>query len=148
MSYNDLLRGRHSEPGREYLVTSVTEQRRALFDSFHLARSLISTFRECEEAGRAQWLAFVVMPDHFHVLLCLENADLAGTMRFVRGVSARRINRSLGRTGRVWQPGYHDRALRSEDDRLAIARYIAANPLRAGLVTRLGDYPHWDAIWL
>jgi putative transposase len=30
----------------------------------------------------------------------------------------------------------------------SIARYIVANPLRAGLVERLGDYPHWDAVWL
>ncbi len=31
---------------------------------------------------------------------------------------------------------------------LAIARYIVANPLRAGLVKKLGDYPYWDSIWL
>jgi hypothetical protein len=29
-----------------------------------------------------------------------------------------------------------------------LARYIVANPLRAGLVEHLGDYPHWDAVWL
>jgi hypothetical protein len=29
-----------------------------------------------------------------------------------------------------------------------MARYVVANPLRAGLVKRLGDYPLWDAIWL
>jgi len=29
-----------------------------------------------------------------------------------------------------------------------IARYIVANPLRAGLVSRVGDYPLWDACWL
>jgi hypothetical protein len=29
-----------------------------------------------------------------------------------------------------------------------IARYIVGNPLQAGLVDRIGDYPHWDAVWL
>ncbi|MFM2004374.1 MAG: hypothetical protein RLZZ09_29 [Pseudomonadota bacterium] len=29
-----------------------------------------------------------------------------------------------------------------------IARYNVVNPLRAGLVDRIGDYPHWDAAWL
>ncbi|MFV3290267.1 transposase, partial [Pseudomonas sp. NY11955] len=29
-----------------------------------------------------------------------------------------------------------------------VARYIVANPIRAGLVSRVGDYPHWDAVWL
>jgi putative transposase len=48
----------------------------------------------------------------------------------------------------LWQPGYFDRALRKEDDRLAVARYLVANPLRAGIVQRIGDYPHWDSVWL
>ena len=29
-----------------------------------------------------------------------------------------------------------------------VARYVIANPKRAGLVERVGDYPYWDAIWL
>jgi hypothetical protein len=29
-----------------------------------------------------------------------------------------------------------------------LARYVVANPVRAGLVQRVGQYPHWDAIWL
>ena len=43
----------------------------------------------------------------------------------------------LGRlppAGPLWQPGFYDRALRREDDRKAVARYILTNPLRAGLV--------------
>ena len=48
----------------------------------------------------------------------------------------------------VWQKGYFDRALRYEEDLKAAARYIIANPLRAGLVAQVGDYPLWDAIWL
>ena len=38
--------------------------------------------------------------------------------------------------------------LRKEEDILEIARYIVANPLRAGLVKKLNDYPLWDAIWV
>lgn len=49
---------------------------------------------------------------------------------------------------RVWQRGFHDRALRQEEDLIATARYVVANPLRAGLVDRIGDYPWWDAVWL
>ena len=148
MPYNDLLRGRYSEPGREYLVTAVTDKRKPYFESFDVARLLTHALRESHEVAQAEWLAFVVMPDHFHALLRLRQAPLATVMRTVRGISARQINRRLGRSGRVWQPGYHDRALRSEEDRVAIARYIVGNPLRAGLVDNLGDYPHWDAVWL
>jgi REP element-mobilizing transposase RayT len=66
-----------------------------------------------------------------------------------KGSSARQINSLLGRSGApVWQRGFHDHALRGDEDVRAIARYIVANPLRAGLVRAIGDYPWWDAEWL
>ena len=48
----------------------------------------------------------------------------------------------------LWQKGFHDRAVRKEEDLAAIARYIVYNPVRAGLVHKVGAYPHWDAVWI
>ena len=63
--------------------------------------------------------------------------------------SAQLVNAALGMGGsRLWQPGYFDRALRAEEDVRRVARYIVANPLRAGLCERIGDYPLRDATWL
>jgi hypothetical protein len=56
------------------------------------------------------------------------------------------VSRQLGQP--IWQAGFHDRAMRKEENLQAFARYIVANPVRAGLVNRVGDYPHWDAMWL
>jgi putative transposase len=151
MSYNDLRKGRFSETGREYLITFVTHQRTTIFDDFSCARMLINTLRESEQHHQCQWLCWVIMPDHFHGLLQLQNADeddLAQIMKFVKGHSAKGINQQLNRTGSIWQTGFHDHALRKEEDRLAIARYIVANPLRAGLVKKLANWPHWDSVWL
>ena len=61
--------GRHSEPGRLYLVTAVTQQRRPVFNSLHAARCLIRALHKEQQLGRADTLAFVVMPDHVHWLL-------------------------------------------------------------------------------
>ncbi|MGH8106055.1 MAG: transposase, partial [Arenimonas sp.] len=47
----------------------------------------------------------------------------------------------------LWQPGFHDHALRSESDLLEVARYIVMNPIRAKLCKRVGDYPFWNAVW-
>jgi hypothetical protein len=47
----------------------------------------------------------------------------------------------------VWERGFHDRALRHEDDLVDMARYLVLNPVRARVVRRIGDYPYWDAIW-
>ncbi|MEJ1380959.1 MAG: transposase, partial [Candidatus Sedimenticola sp. (ex Thyasira tokunagai)] len=60
----------------------------------------------------------------------------------VKSVSARHLG------GGVWQAGFHDHALRREEDIIGVARYVVANPMRAGLADRVGDYPHWDAAWL
>jgi len=88
------------------------------------------------------------MPDHVHWLVELQTVPLASLMRRVKGRSARAINRYLGQQGAFWQAGYHDHAVRQEEDLLAMARYVVANPLRAGLVRRMGDYPLWDALWI
>ena len=69
-------------------------------------------------------------------------------MQRIKGRSAISINRVLGNQGQLWQKGFHDRAIRKEEDLQAIARYVVANPLRACLVDKIGDYPLWDAIWL
>jgi REP element-mobilizing transposase RayT len=102
------------------------------------------------DGGRARSLAYVLMPDHLHWLVVLaEGSDLGGLMESVKGFTARRINELRGTSSEsVWQPGFHDRALRKEDDVRTAARYLVANPLRAGLVQEIGDYPHWDAQWL
>jgi REP element-mobilizing transposase RayT len=97
----------------------------------------------------AETLCFVVMPDHVHWLMQLRpHGELSRTIHGVKSVSARQVNRHLGRRGPVWQPGFHDYALRREENLRETARYIVANPLRAGLVKSLAQYPHWDAKWL
>jgi REP element-mobilizing transposase RayT len=149
MTYNDLRKGRYSEPGREYLVTAVVHGRLPLFRDIIAARACIRALAASERGTDGRWLAWVLMPDHFHGLLRLgPETGLSELVRRFKGTSARAVNRTLGRHDPLWQPGFHDRALRQDEDRLAAARYIVANPLRAGLVTRLADYPHWDSIWL
>ncbi len=89
------------------------------------------------------------MPDHWHGLLSLESeSSLAKAMNLAKGRSAREFNLDSGHRGPVWAPGFHDRALRRDDDVRRAARYLIANPLRAGLCTSVGDYAFWDAIWL
>ena len=136
--------GRHSEPGRIYLLTACTHDRRPFFAEAKAGRQLVRELRAAQEQGWVGSLAWVIMPDHFHWLIQLHKQELSLLMKQVKANSSRRLRMP----GRIWQTGFHDRALRKEDDLLAVARYIVANPLRAGLVTRLGDYPLWDAVWL
>ena len=138
-----LRTGRVSIPNQIYAITTVTRDRYPYFAEFTSAHSIVHILRQEELMGRAETLAYVVMPDHLHWLLRLRPGhDLSRVVRDVKAVSSRRFG------CRVWQKGFHDHALRREDDVKDWARYIVANPLRAGLVECIGDYPHWDAIWL
>lgn len=140
--------GRYCEPGRPYLLTTATHQRQPLFHDFDLGRLLVAQLRAASDEGWATSLAWVVMPDHLHWLIELHERPLDVLMRRIKSNSSRYINRRLGRSGALWQQGFHDRAIHREEDLRSIARYVIANPLRAGLVQRVGDYPLWDACWL
>ncbi|TBU72446.1 REP-associated tyrosine transposase [Phytopseudomonas daroniae] len=143
-----LRSGRFSEQGRIYLLTTVTLNRQPFFHDWNLARLLVAEMRRLHDDKHLCSLAWVVMPDHLHWLIQLENMPLEKLMRQLKSRSAISVNNSRGRSGRLWQKGFHDHALRNEDELLHTARYVVANPLRAGLVRHIGDYPFWDAVWL
>lgn len=139
----DLRKGRFSEPGRIYVITTVTSRRQPLFQDFLAARTLIQVMMEHERAGFAATLCFVVMPDHLHWMIQLgEMKNLGETVQALKSLTSRKIGRP------VFQKGYYDHAVRKEEDVKNLARYIVANPLRAGLVGNINDYPHWDAVWV
>jgi len=143
-----LRKARVSEQGRIYLLTAVTHQRQPVFADWRLGRLLVNQLRCADESTSITSMAWVVMPDHLHWLFELNNGTLAELMCRLKSRSSRSINRVRGVQDRVWQRGYHDRALRRDEDIKGAARYIVMNPLRAGLVRRVGDYPLWDAIWI
>jgi putative transposase len=140
--------GRYSEPGCLYLLTTITQKRRPLFHDFQLGRLVVDQFRQAHDEGIVTSKAWVVMPDHFHWLVQLNNKTLAELMCRVKSRSSLSINQAAHTNERVWQKGYHDRSLRREEDMRDIARYIVKNPIRAQLATRIGDYPLWDACWM
>jgi REP element-mobilizing transposase RayT len=136
--------GRRSINNQIYHLTFSTHQRRALFSELSAAR--IAILAITHSTLPCKTLAFVVMPDHIHWLMQLERGlSLSQTIARIKA----NITRQLSGVSRpVWQRGFYDRAIRTEEDIQTIARYIVVNPIRAGLVSRLGDYPHWDAIWI
>lgn len=88
------------------------------------------------------------MPDHWHGLVQLHEGDLSRVVGRFKALVTNEIKRSTGRRYPLWQKAFQDRALREEDDVRAAARYVVANPVRAGLVERVGLYPYWNAVWL
>ena len=144
-----LRKGRASLPNHVYLVTATTLNRQRFFLEFEAACAACRCFEDRSTLGDANVLAWVLMPDHAHWLIQLgESIVLGEIVNRLKSASARRVNRVIARQGALWQRAYHDHALRSEENLREVARYIVANPVRAGLVERSGDYPFWNAVWV
>lgn len=144
-----LRRGRWSQPGGVYLVTTATAGRRPVFARFDRAREACLAFDAFEREGAASLLAWVLMPNHAHWLVQLGPREpLHQAINRLKSSSARRVLSRFGGSRPLWSRGFHDRAMRHGDDLIAASRYIIANPLRAGLVRRIVDYPFWNAIYL
>lgn len=138
-----LRRGRVSISGQIYHITVATSRRQPHFSNLFIARSAIRVLQQAQMRGDAETLAYVLMPDHLHWLMVLgAGRELSKVVGTIKSLSSRMTGYKL------WQQGFHDHAVRREERVRHIAQYIVANPLRAGLVARLGDYPHWDATWL
>ncbi|HET8899305.1 MAG TPA: transposase [Rhodanobacteraceae bacterium] len=149
MGHAALRRGRVSLPGRVYHVTTTTAGRRRLFVNVALARVASRSFEQTCLLGTARMLAWVLMPDHVHWLLRLgDGANLSALVARLKSASARNVNHVRASDDAVWSRGFHDHALRREEELAGTARYIVANPLRAGLVKGIGDYPFWNTQWL
>ncbi len=145
---NRLRIGRVSEPGRIYLITTRTVHREPAFAHWPTGRLVVREIMREEQRGHVRSITWVLMPDHLHWLVELVSGNLSEMVCRVKARSALAVNAALGRSGSLWQKGFHDRAVRREEDLKGLARYVIANPVRAGLVKRVGDYVLWDAVWL
>jgi REP element-mobilizing transposase RayT len=88
--------------------------------------------------------AWVVMPNHVHVLMTPES-PFSGIMRWLKWTTARRSNRLLGRRGiAFWQDESYDHWVRSRDEFEKIVAYVEWNPVAAGLEERPERWP-WSS---
>ena len=97
---------------------------------------------------------FVLMPDHFHLLIT-PIATLERAMQFIKGGFSFRAKRELGFVHEIWQPSYYDRRVRDAEEFFAFREYTRQNPVKKGLVRVAEDYQYgsaWpeyqlDAVW-
>jgi REP-associated tyrosine transposase len=85
------------------------------------------------------------MPDHIHrvVVGMLDTSDLLAFIRRAKQFSGYYYSSRFRE--RLWQPDGYELVLRDNEVTGAVIRYVVANPVRAGLVSRLEDYPHFGS---
>ena len=138
-----------SVPGQTYFVTTTTMFRRPVFTDTEACRSIARAQCTTWLWRDSQLLAWVLMPDRWHGLIALGKKDsLTSLIGRFKAATARSLDLDHRVNGWLWARGFNDRALRSDEDVRNVARYLIANPVRAGLAERVGDYPYWNAQWL
>ena len=139
----DLRKGRYSEAGRAYFVTKCVLKRdqRPLARS-DCARQVIDSFMWARDRGWFQILGFVIMPDHYHLVLGLgEVLPLDAMMRRLNSYLAHEITRMLGSPGNFRQRGFYEHAIRDRQDFDVILAYVHRNRVEAGLVEEPENWP-------
>ena len=138
-----LRKGRFSEKGRAYSLTKCATLGISLTDNPNIANLLIETFFWMDSQKRFSSGAFVIMPDHYHIVMILNAQNsLSAVMKSMGSFSSREINKVLGRVGQLWQKGYFDRAIRKTEDIREIFDYIHNNPVRKGLLDHPEEWPY------
>jgi putative transposase len=132
-------------PGFPHHVTQRGNGRAPTFfgdDDYRFYRDRLGA--ECRAAGVGVW-AWVLMPNHVHLILAPSDADgLRRALARLHRAHAGRIHARLGRSGHFWQGRFGCVAM-DEPHLAAALRYVALNPVRAGLAARPQDWP-WSSV--
>jgi REP element-mobilizing transposase RayT len=130
---------------KQHFVTFCTDRRLVLPER---VRAIVLECCLHHNGERFDLRVAVVMPDPVHMIFAplvnqraMEIYSLAEIMDSVKGFSAHRVNKKLGRKGRVWQPESFDHVVRSSESLDAKIAYLLENPVRAGLVKEWAHYP-------
>ncbi len=128
-----------------YHITSRSNNR----EWFYIASSDVWLFAqklltEAKERFSVEVEAFVLMNNHYHLLIRTPNANVDQVMHFFNKNLGQAIARQAGRINRIFGASYKWNLIVSQSYFLNVKRYIYQNPIRAGLTARCEDYPYSD----
>jgi putative transposase len=132
-----------SQSRRAYFITAITWNRQPLFRHARWAELFVNTLFHYRSA---EYLLheFVVMPDHFHLLLTPHGA-LEKSLQFIKGGFSRRASTELESKIPIWQRGFAEHRIRDAADYASHKAYIDQNPVKARLADRMGMYRYSSA---
>mgnify|MGYP005816176083 CR=1 FL=1 len=131
---------------RTFFVTTSTSGGRSLFQSDRMAMLLIDVLRSYTLAGRFKVHDFVVMRNHVHVLLTIDDElTIEKAMQLIKGNFSYRASKELEFAGEIWQRGFSDVRITDEKSFAAHQEYIYNNPVRAGLANTPEEYRYGSA---
>ena len=127
--------------GAYYHVLSRGIQQQAVFLSDQDRRTFLESLTRLSEPFEVGILAYELMDNHYHLLIRTIRANLSKAMQWLATTYTTIFNLRHSRTGHLFQGRFKSILVENEPYLLQLSCSIHRNPLRAGLVQRLADYP-------
>jgi putative transposase len=127
-----------------YFITAATFQKHSLFQSDRMAELFVQVLLSYRSQHKYLLHEFVLMPDHFHLLIT-PTLSLERALQLIKGGFSFRAKRELGLGGEIWEKSYHDRRVRDWQEYCAFRRYINLNPAKKGLAGVAEQYLYSSA---
>ena len=131
-----------------FFVTFCTYERRKVLTSDAMHKAFITFATKAYSDHNIAVGRYVIMPDHVHLFIRgPDDFELGHWIGMLKQNLARQIEDS-GTTSMIWQRGFFDHLLRSDESYAQKWNYVRENPVRAGLVTNADDWPYSGEIVL
>jgi putative transposase len=129
-----------------YFITACAQAHENLFQRDEVAELMVETLSKYRDAGEFALHDYVVMPDHIHVLVSLNDGRrLSRAVQLIKGGFSHELRQHGILFRAVWEQRYHARRVRDANECAEFSRYIRLNPVRKGLVQCAEDYRYSSA---
>jgi REP element-mobilizing transposase RayT len=130
--------------GALYHILSRGNEQQDIFRDNEDRASFMKGMREMSERFDIDIFAYVLMNNHYHVLLRTSHANLSRAMQWLGATYTRRFNNRHLRSGHLFQGRFKNIIVQNDAYLMQLSCYIHRNPIRAGIVKRLADY-EWSS---
>jgi REP-associated tyrosine transposase len=124
-----------------YFITACTFQKKNLLQSDRMAGLLVEVLLHYRAAQKYLLHEFVVMPDHFHLLLT-PVVTLERALQCIKGGFSYRAKKEGIFAGEIWEKSFYDRRVREPAEYRAFCLYVQQNPVKRGLASAANEYPY------
>ena len=128
-----------------YFVTANVLERKTLFHVEKIASLFVEVMLDYRTKKKYLLHEFVVMTDHFHLLLT-PRETLERAVQLIKGGFSFRAKKELGFAYEIWQPSYYDRRVRDMEEYFSFREYIRCNPVKRGLGQSPEEYAYSSVV--
>ncbi len=127
-----------------YFITACTFQKQQLLQSDKMARLFLDVLLSYRSQEKYLLHEFVLMPDHFHLLIT-PLSTLERALQLIKRSFSFRAKKELGLQGEIWEKSFYDRRVRGWGEYRSFRQYVHLNPVKRRLVTVPEEYPYSSA---